>query len=143
MIYLYVAIGVLLFSVANIAWYRGHEIDRLKSEIVVMQQAEKDYAAKREQEIKDATHVHDQELTDLRAYRESHPVVPVRLCKRPAPVPSPATAGTASSPATGTVQPLPAGDNGTSGPDIGPLLDALAASADSVSADLRAQQAVR
>jgi hypothetical protein len=69
------------------------------------------------------------------------PVQPVRLClnaNRSAVVPgsTPKVAGdAATSPAAGGVQPVPAGDS--TGPDIGPILSALAARADQISATLR------
>lgn len=91
-----------------------------------------------------AHHEHDQELTDLRAYRASHPVH-VRVCldprssgagvpEAPAPHAGNASAGSGS----GNVLPVPAGNS--AGRDLGPLLDALAAAADRLSATLREYQ---
>jgi hypothetical protein len=61
-------------------------------------------------------------------------------------MPSGAAAGTGSGAGAGGVQPVHEGDSDLRpelGPDISGMLDALAASADSVSGDLREQQAVR
>jgi hypothetical protein len=69
------------------------------------------------------------------------PVQPVRLClnaNRGTVVPggAPKVAGdAATSPAAGSLQSMPAGDS--TGPDIGPILSALAARADQISATLR------
>jgi hypothetical protein len=92
----------------------------------------------------------EQELKDLRAYRDAHPVGAVRLClARPAGVPAAAsTVEGHGGPGAGAepVQPVPAGDSGSgpggtaAGPDIARMLDALAARADYVSAGLREWQ---
>ncbi len=69
------------------------------------------------------------------------PVQPIRLCinagsRAVVPAASAAKPGdAAASAAAGILQPVPAGD--TSGPDIGPILSALAARADQISAALR------
>lgn len=89
----------------------------------------------------------DQELTALRAYRDAHPERPVRLCLGSARVPAtPADQRQPGAPA-GDVLPLPAGDHRSGprgeGPDIGGLLELLAARGDQVSADLRKRQAIQ
>lgn len=78
-----------------------------------------------------------------RALTANQPVPVVRLCvaagsrigvpKAGAAVPGDAATG----PAAGSVQQVPSGDTGIAGPDIGGMLNALAASADQVSATLR------
>lgn len=101
--------------------------------------------AKLAQKAEDASHVHDQELTDLRTYRSEHPVH-VGVCRTAGnslpglPKGSPAIPGdAATSPASGDVQPLLTGDSGRD-TDIGPLLDLLAGKADAVSSVLREYQ---
>ena len=92
--------------------------------------------------IDTAEHAHDQELVDLRKFRDDYPIGPVRLCLGPR-VPVETAHGGPIAGRTGTgaagVQPLPAGDPdggaGNAGPDIAGLLDALAASADAVNND--------
>src|SRR5271170_7102522 len=69
-------------------------------------------------------------------------VQPVRLClnANSGPSPSAKKPGNASASAlAASVQPVPSGN--TAGPDIGPILSALAAKADEVSATLREYQA--
>lgn len=94
-----------------------------------------------------AEHAHDDEITQLKTYRDSHPDGPVRLCladNRGKVVPSTGathTGNESTGPSAGGVQPMPAGNHssgsGSAGPDIFPMLDALAAQADNVSASLR------
>lgn len=95
-----------------------------------------------EKRIVETDHSHDQELSDLRAYRDAHPEQPVRLCLAN-PVHAPAVEGQPSA-APSSVQSVSAGDSGSGagnqGPDISGLLEALAARADEVSADLRRRQ---
>lgn len=87
----------------------------------------------------------EQEKADNAKYRREHPIGTVFLCHRSVQVsqPPPSTA----SPTAGSLPPVHEGDQGLrgeeAGPDIGPLLDAFAASCDAVSADLREQQEVR
>jgi hypothetical protein len=93
-----------------------------------------------------AEHSHDDELTQLRAFRDANPVAPVRLCLgAPAVRKAPAVAGS-TSPAPGPVQSVPPGDSGSgagnSGPNISSLLDAFAARADQVTAELRQRQEI-
>lgn len=98
-----------------------------------------------------AEHAHDQELSDLRDYRDAHPVGPVRLCLNKGSGRSPGAgaaaiglnAGTGT--ASGPFQPVPTGDPdggaGDAGPDISGMLEGLLADADQVSAELREYQA--
>lgn len=94
---------------------------------------------------------YESEHTQLLAYLSANPVGPVRLC-----IPStkaasvPGTAGkdgrsNGTAPPTANILPVPAGDSGVlenaSGRDIGPLLDALAAAADEVTAKAKEMQA--
>ena len=68
------------------------------------------------------------------------PVQPVRLClntNRSATPGAKVPGNAATSANAGPVQPVPAGNTSSAGPDIGPMLQALAASADQVSATLR------
>jgi hypothetical protein len=81
------------------------------------------------------------------AYRDAHPIQPVRLCINTSSgsvvsassgkKPGDASTGTG----TGVVQSMSIGDSSSPGPDIGPMLQALAARADQVSATLREFQA--
>ena len=96
-----------------------------------------------QQELDKAGHAHDAEIADLSRYISDHPLS-VRLC--PAPVQAPATASAGTSPGAGYVQPVPSGNSDASAgidTDVGGMLSALAASADTVAADLRAQQSVK
>ena len=100
-----------------------------------------------------AEQAYDKSQSDLAEYRSTHPVQPVRLCLN-------AHAGGGVLPQAGAaqpgakaagaaplgVQPVPAPDrsvrsDGTAGPDLASLLDALAARADEVSAQLQEYQA--
>lgn len=124
-------IGLLLAGI----WYWGfHTEQTIVQTKIVKQQVEV------EKRVIETDHSHDQELADLRAYRDAHPVRPVRLCQ-PAAVPSaaPRQAGTLN----GNVQPVSQGDSGVrsaGGPDISRLLDLLGGRADEVSAALRRRQ---
>lgn len=98
-----------------------------------------------------AAHAYDEELSQLRTYRDAHPDS-VRLCVDSSSSGNslPAAAGRSddavgSSASAGRVRDLPAGDNQLRedrSPDIGPMLDALAARADQVSAQLRQLQTI-
>jgi hypothetical protein len=103
-------------------------------------------AAKRQHElqikINTAEHSHDDELRALRKFRDDYPVGPVRLCLGPRLSVETARSGQIigrPGPAAEGVQPVPAGDPDggarNAGPDIGAMLDALAARADEVNAD--------
>lgn len=110
---------------------------KLKSDVAVE-------TAKLNAKVDLAEHSHDDELQDLRDYRASNPVS-VGVCPPHgggAGVSITAKSGDATSSAGIAVQQVPAGDS-QKPRDIGPLLEALAASADSVSADLREYQATK
>lgn len=151
--------GVATLIVSALLWYHHHVYET--GVAAVRQQDAVALAAARAtaeaettkltQQAEEAAHAHDQELSDLRAYRDSHPVQPVRLCfnanhsepRVPAAAGSDASHGAAGARAA-DVQPVPAGDSGIrpgSGPDISGLLEALAGRADQVSAQLREYQA--
>jgi hypothetical protein len=100
--------------------------------------------AKLAHKAEDASHVHDQELSDLRTYRDHNPVH-LRVCNNAnsslSRVPDsalPHSGDAGSIPAAGDVQPVPAGSSGES--DIGPLLELLAGRADKLAAQLREYQ---
>lgn len=124
-------IGLLLGGI----WYWGfHTEHTIVKERIVKQQVQV------EKRVVETDHSHDQELADLRAYRASHTIQPVRLCK-------PASMSTSSPRYTGAgsgdVQQVSAGNSDLRpepGPDISPLLEALAGRADGVSAGLRRRQ---
>jgi hypothetical protein len=73
----------------------------------------------------------------------NQPIDSVRLCVNPhsriivSPAGSAQPGNAGASAAPGSVQQVPAGDSSVAGPDIGGMLDALAKSADQVSATLR------
>lgn len=123
--------GLLVLGI----WLSGvfHEKARIETRIVKQQ-------VQVEKRVIETDHTHDQELSDLRAYRASHPVQPVRLCQ-PARVPiaAPRQPGAA----TGDLQPVSAGDSQLRpepGPDISGMLELLSIRADEVSAGLRRRQ---
>jgi hypothetical protein len=91
-----------------------------------------------------------QEQSEAAAYRDAHPVADVRLCyQAPNGGSMPQATGGSSgashpSAAPTNVQPVPSRDSGVRtgpGPDVGGLLNFLAARADAVSAQLRGYQA--
>lgn len=90
--------------------------------------------------------LHVDEDKDLDAFRAARPVEPVRMCIPTPRLQTPAAIEIGVTiPAIGTaVQPVPAGDSsagsGRAGPDIGGLLEALAARADRVTAQARELQ---
>jgi hypothetical protein len=100
-----------------------------------------------------ALQAHTEQLANARVNYEKElglisarqPVPAVRLCRATVQAPSASRDGTSTP--TGDVQPVPAGDPasgaGNAGPDIASLLDALAARADQVSAELRVEQGVK
>ncbi|MEY4761267.1 MAG: hypothetical protein RLZZ200_1123 [Pseudomonadota bacterium] len=135
----------------------SHERDRWTQKWADRDAADKAIAdrakadAKLKQDAADAAGAaREKELLDLRAYRDAHPVGPMRLClARPAGVsPSAGAVQGDGRPGPGPepVQPVPAGDRGggegraEAGPDLAGMLDALAARADYVSAGLREWQ---
>ena len=94
-----------------------------------------------EKRVIETDHSHDQELSDLRAYRAAHPEQPVRLCvTKRLPERSPEGRPGAGLP---VVQPVSGSDPGIrsdAGPDISELLGFLALRADEVAAGLRRRQ---
>lgn len=93
-----------------------------------------------------AEKANDSELATLRAYRDAHPERPVRLCLSASDLPATPAAPRFPGTPAGDVLPLPAGDIGSgpwgTGPDVGGLLELLAARGDQVSAQLRHRQAI-
>lgn len=93
---------------------------------------------------------HAKEIDSLNDYNRAHPIEPVRLCDAHASSPlvpargaaDPGNAGAGA--ATPGLQSVPGGDSGsgtgTAGPDISPMLSALGAAADKLSAELREYQ---
>lgn len=123
--------GLLVLGI----WLSGvfHEKARIETRIVKQQ-------VQVEKRVIETDHSHDQELSDLRAYRTSHPVQPMRLCQPiRVPIAPPRQPGAASgdiqqvSGSTDQLQP-------EQHPDIGQLLGLLALRADEVSAGLRRRQ---
>jgi hypothetical protein len=144
--WLYLAVIAALGTAFGI--YTAHERDVGKAEVIAADKAatlKAQAAAQKETDrlqakANEAEHSHDQELMDLRAYRDSNPVH-VGVCnhtdsKPVLPVSSPSdTRNAGGSTPSGDVQPVPAGDSKSA--DIGPMLDLLAGKADAVSAELR------
>lgn len=123
--------GLLVLGI----WLSGvfHEKAHIETRIVKQQ-------VQVEKRVIETDHSHDQELADLRAYRASHPVQPIRLCK---PASMPSSASRQPSAATTDVFPVSTGDHGVReepGPDISRLLELLGGRADEVSATLRRRQ---
>jgi hypothetical protein len=139
---------ILAVTIACVAFWGHHKYNqgysKARAEWELAQKIEK---VRHDQELKDANHANDQELDNLRAYRDANPVKPVRLCIAPRPVRPSGTPADGAGAGSGDVQPVPAGDTGSgadgAGPDIAGLLESLAAVADAVSADLREEQAVK
>src|SRR5580658_4237889 len=148
-----IALGVVASGVAGVAAYEHHKI--YTEGVAAQQKADtkasaKVIAAANAQTAK----LQDEATTAERNYEKTQAAIaalpaagPVRLCINPdnssrdvpkitSTVPGNAGAGSSAS----SLQPVPQGDTGsrtgTTGPDIGPLLGALAASADQVSATL-------
>lgn len=97
-----------------------------------------------------AEHTHDQELTDLRTYRDAHPLhggLCLNSHGRESNLPATSAADSShagAGPSIGDVQPVPSGDPGSGGqrePDIRGMLDILATRADLLSAQTREWQA--
>lgn len=132
--------GGILFSYIHV--YEKGKVAEHAAELDKVNKANAVLAAR----VTTAEHSHDQELSDLQSYRDAHPEQPVRLCLKPAAVRTPAAVAGSSGAAPGVVQQVPAGDNldgpGSAGPDISGLLEALAARADQVSAELRTRQGI-
>lgn len=139
-----VLLGIALIIWSYIHTYNAggrHERAKVEKQVAARTaavQKQADEAAKR----------YEQEIAALGAYRGASDLGPVRVCVnrivRAQPGATASSEGPGA-PAAG-VQPVPAGDSGirpgADTPDIAPLLDALAARADSVSAQLRVYQSV-
>lgn len=141
----YVTLGIWLALLAALA-FEHFEASHAHDALLAYQAGQEGYHKVRLQQLKDAHHEKTQENAGVAADRTAHPIGVVRLCRASGPVQAGGSAGPAAGSSAGPIQPVPAGDSGVrsegAGPDIGPMQDALAASADSVSADLREQQAV-
>lgn len=93
-----------------------------------------------------AGHAHDQELTDLRAYRDSHPLGPMFVsngASHRCPVPAATTAhprDVETITSAQSVLSVSAGNTESSAIDISGMLEALAGRADQLSAQLREWQ---
>lgn len=119
--------------------------DKASAKLVADAKAKSDVL---ESKAQTAEHSHDQELADLRAYQLAHASSAVRLCDAHGSGQGVPQAGikidSAAGSAAVSVQPVSPGDSGSgqgaAGVDIGPMLSALAASADTVSADDREAQ---
>lgn len=126
-----IVIGVLLAGI----WYWGfHTEHTIVQTRIVKQQVQV------EKRVIETDHSHDQELSDLRAYRASHPVQPIRLCQ---PAGVPIAPPRQPSAASGDVLPVSEGNSSLRpepGPDISHLLDLLGNRADEVTALLRRRQ---
>lgn len=140
---------IALGAVAGAVWLWHHETfeSGVKTEVAKVEAVNAKVTAALTTKANTAEHSHDDELTALRAFRDSHPVdQPVRLCGDPtpgvqAPATQPVSSGTVAT-ASG-VQPVPSRDSGVRaqpGPDIAGLLEALAARADQVTAQARELQ---
>lgn len=138
---------VALGLVAGGVWLWHHEAfeSGVKAEVAKVEAQQAKTTAQLEARATTAEHAHDTELNTLRDYRSTHPEQPVRLCVSTPSVQAPAVVavGRSAIAAPGVIQPVPAGDSGVReqpGPDIGGLLEALAARADEVTAQARELQ---
>jgi hypothetical protein len=131
--------------------YLHHEIyeSGVKAEVAkVEKQAAKETAALQVKATA-AEHSHDAEIADLQAYRTAHPEQSVQLCLNTAapvrPEISAESGASGAGSAASGIQQVPARDSGSgqgrAGPDIGGMLELLAARADQVSAQVREFQA--
>lgn len=139
-----IAFGAVAASITGVAVYEHHKIYTEGVTAARADQKKQDDADKAVLEARALTAEKNyaDTKTQLDTYRNSNPIGAVRLCVSP-PVRHLQTSsvvgisgGTTTSAAN--VQPLPAGDQGgggnVAGPDIGPMLDLLAARADEVTA---------
>lgn len=153
-LYAYAIAAAMLIS---LSWYAIHAHDEkirldertkiLAEDAQALQKAKDDAAAESkllQAKADQAEHAHDQELTDLRAYQRDHPIsLWVSNGKGHSVACVPRTAASNSidastSPSAESVLTMPERD--PSERDIGPMLSALAARADEVSAQLREWQ---
>lgn len=145
-LWLKLAIGVVLLGFLGYGYHYIYETGVQAEVAKVTKQAAAETAALAAKAAA-AEHSHDQELAELTAYRNAHPEQPVRLCLNPVgAVRAPSAAERFPGAATGGIQPLPAGDPGggpgATGPNIGGLLELLAARGDQISASLRERQRI-
>lgn len=155
----FIYIGAILAIIASGAWYRHkliaegvakqQAIDSAASAKLIAKTAEQ--TAELQARASQAEQAFDKERNDNQNYRDSHPIEPVRLClstvsriivsQDGAAHAGDAKAGAASA----GIQSMPDGNSSSGarrvGPDIEPMLSALGAAADQVSAVLREFQA--
>lgn len=138
-----ITIGVLLSSVGGFAVYEHHKIFEEgihAQQATDAKQAAIQVAAITAQKVA-AEKADAQHQKDLAQFIADHPLQPIRLCLNK--IVLPAAKSAAPSAAAGSVQQVPAGDSssgeGTAGPDISAMLDALGAAADRVTNDYRSQ----
>ena len=141
------AAGAGILCLAFLYWLHGHDV-HVRADIEAKYQQIAAKAEKEHQlELDHARAERDKESSNLSAYIAAHPIQPVFVCPRPhAPAASVIEASASPSPAPADIQPVPSGDSDSGSvwhPDIGPLLNILAARADQVAADLREQQAAK
>lgn len=134
-------VGFGLYTVHERNLGAAHEVAALKASSDKLTKETAAQTAVLQERATTAEQSYVQEQLAGAAYRDAHPVGPVRLClnTNSGPIVPKATGqnpgdASASTPA-GSVQQVPAGNN--IGPDIGPLLSALAQRADQISATLR------
>lgn len=137
------AVVLLLFAL----WLENGWREDWKGQYQALQASERANAERNKGELHDAAQSKAAEVASTARAVAAGPHPVVRLCIRPPAVPASPAASPAASAASGDLQPVHGGDSGSGpgreGPDVGGLLRALALKADSVSADLREQQAVR
>ena len=136
----YVTLGIWA-ALLGLLWLQSTRLDHARDNLAAYKAGQEAFHQVRMVKLADARKEKDDEITTLRAYRDAHPVGVVRLCRAASPVPAGAAPGAVASAATDGLQPMHEG--ATPATDIGPMLDAFAASCDAVSADLREQQRVR
>lgn len=139
-----IALGVVAASVTGVAVYEHHKIFTEGVTAAHADQKKIDDAdkAKLEQRATTAEQNYAKAKTDLDTFRNSNPIGAVRLCV-PAPVhhlqtSPPHGVSSGANPGPQVVPGVPAGDQGgggnVAGPDIGPMLDLLAARAAEIAA---------
>lgn len=145
-----IAIGVVISGVGGFAAYEHHKIFTEGVTAAVAKQKKQDDADKAilTTRAKKAEDQHAKDDTELAAFRSANPVEPVQLrILTPGPGMQTAAAQCVSGGSVATpsvVLEVPAGDSGGgpghAGPDIGGLLEALAARADQVNNQARELQ---
>lgn len=139
-------LGIWLALLAALA-FEHLEASHAQGELDSYKSGQAVYHQHRIDQLKEARDERDRARKDLRDYRAGEPLGVIKLCRTSSAVQARGPAGATASTPTAGIQPVHAGDSrsgaGEAGPDLGGLLDSFAASCDSVSADLREQQAVR